>query len=260
MTRKNAITPTPVTIDVTLRGHVPDRMRGYATEKIGHVAAHSRVPVRSVHVVLDLAADPARQQPALGEAVLDVDGTPVRARVAADQPGEAVDLLEDRLRRRLGKLQDRVLTRRRWVGEPPEHQWRHGDLPVARTEYFPRPVPDREIVQRTTFAADPLSLDEAVLDMDLLGHDFYLFTQIDTGRPALIHRLPEGRYGLRARAADALPEGTVVPVIYEGPAESLSQQQAVEHLDAGIEPFVFYLDTAHGRAACSTAATTATTA
>jgi ribosome-associated translation inhibitor RaiA len=248
MTRKGSVTPTPVKVEVTLRGHVPDRMRGYAVEKIGHIAGYTRAPVRSVHVVLDLVADPARERPALAEAVLDVDGTPVRAHVAADRPGEAVDLLADRLRGRLGELGDRLRTRRRrWVGEPSGHQWHHGDPPGVRSEYFPRPVEEREVVRRTTFVADPMSLDEAAQDMDLLGHDFYLFTEIGTGRHALIRRLIDGRYGLRGGPADTIPLSTVIPVVLEGPAESLSQEQAVQHLDAGGEPFVFYVDRTGGR-------------
>ena len=248
MTMKGSVTPTPVKVEVTLRGHVPDRMRGYAVEKIGQVAAHTRAPVRSVHVVLDLVADPARERPALAEAVLDVDGTPLRAHADADQPGQAIDLLADRLRGRLEELGDRLRTRRRrWVGEPSGHQWRHGDLPAVRAAYFPRPVEEREVLRRTTFLADPMSLDEAAQDMDLLGHDFYLFTEIGTGRHALIRRLPDGRYGLRGGPADAVPVGTHVPVVLEGPAESLSQEQAVEHLDAGGEPFVFYVDRTSGR-------------
>ncbi len=248
MTMKSSVTPTPVKVDVTLRGHVPDSMRDYAVEKIGHVAAHTHAPVRTIHVVLDLAADPARERRALADAVLDVDGTPVRAQAAADQPREAVDLLADRLRGRLDELGDRLRTRRRrWVGEPFGHHWRHGDLPAVRAAYFPRPVEEREIVRRTTFVADPMSLDEAVSDMDLLGHDFCLFTEIGTGRHALIRRLTDGRYGLHGGPTDAVPVGTVVPVVLEGPAESLSQEQAVEHLDSGGEPFVFYVDRTSGR-------------
>jgi ribosome-associated translation inhibitor RaiA len=248
MTTKGSVTPTPVKVEVTLRGHVPARMKGYAVEKIGHVAAYTRLPVRTVHVVLDLVADPARERPALAEAVLDVDGTPVRAQVAASQPGEAIDLLADRLRGRLEELGDRLRTRRRrWIGEPSGHQWRHGDLPAVRAEYFPRPVEEREVLRRTTFVADPMSLEEAALDMDLLGHDFYLFTEIGTGRHALIHRLTDGKYALRGGPADALPVDTDVPVLLEGLAESLSQEQAVEHLDAIGEPFVFYIDRTNGR-------------
>jgi ribosome-associated translation inhibitor RaiA len=248
MTRKSPVTPPAVNVDVTLRGHVPARMRDYAVEKIGHVAAHTRAPVHTIHVVLDLVADPARERRSLAEAVIDVDGTPVRAHVAADQPDEAVDLLADRLRGRLDELADRFRTRhRRWVDEASGHQWRHGDLPTVRAEYFPRPIEEREILRRTTFVADPMSLDEAALDMDLLGHDFYLFTEIETGHHAMIRRLADGRYGLRGDPADAVPVGTVVPVVLEGPAESLTPEQAVEHLDTGGDPFVFYIEPTSGR-------------
>ena len=90
------------------------------------VVRYTRQPVRSAQVVLEISADPARVRPSMAEATLDVDGTPVRAQVAADRLHEAVDLLEARLRRQLVQLQDRTRTRHRWTRVVDEHEWRHG--------------------------------------------------------------------------------------------------------------------------------------
>lgn len=129
MARRTPVPPAP-TVAVTLRGEVPRRIQEYAAGKIGHVARYSREPVLAAHVVLELAADPARQRPAIAEATLDVNGTPVRAKVAADRMREAIDLLEDRLRRRLVQLEDRVRTRHRRIATAESYEWRHGDLPT----------------------------------------------------------------------------------------------------------------------------------
>jgi hypothetical protein len=118
----------------------------------------------------------------------------------------------------------------------------------VRAEYFPRAFEEREILRRTACVADPMSLDEAAMDRDLFGHDFYLFTEIETGHHAMTRRLTDGRYGLRGSPADAVPVGTVVRVVLEGPAESLTPEQAVEHPDTGGDRFAFHIDpTSHHR-------------
>jgi hypothetical protein len=53
--------------------------------------------------------------------------------------------------------------------------------PRCGRNFFPRSVEQREVVRGTTFVADPMSLHEACLDLALLGHDFYLFAEIETG-------------------------------------------------------------------------------
>ncbi len=248
MTRKrSSLAPAP-TVQVSVRqGHVAAQTQEYAAEKIGHVASYSHEPVLFAHVVLQRAADPARERPAMAEATLDVNGTPVRAHVAAEHMWEAIDLLEERLRRRLVQLEDRVHTRHTWIGLAGEHEWRHGDLPTARPEYFPRPVDDRKVIRRKTFALEVESPDEAAYDMELLGHDFFLFTDLSTGRDAVVYRRPDGDYGLRGAVAASGDAETVSPIVLEGPAPVMTEEEALARLDMGSEPFVFALDPASGR-------------
>ncbi len=46
------------------------------------------------------------------------------------------------------------------------------------------------------FTIKPMTAEEAVLQMDLLGHDFFLFTSSETGRAAVIYRRNDGNFGL----------------------------------------------------------------
>ncbi|HSR25925.1 MAG TPA: HPF/RaiA family ribosome-associated protein [Candidatus Eisenbacteria bacterium] len=234
-------------VRVTLRGDVPEGTREYVEKKIGHVREYAHEPVLDAHAILTLAGDPARERPALAEATLDVNGTPVRAQVAAAQVGEAIDLLEDRLRRRLVQHQDWVKTRHRWIGIASEHEWRHGDLPTQRPEHFPRPPDERQVVRRKTFALEPMTPDEAAFDMDLLSHDFHLFTDLGTGQDVVIYRKPGGRFGLRGEVGLEETELTAAAVDVEGPARVMSEAEAVAHLDVAGVPFVFYLDPAARR-------------
>jgi len=239
--------PATTPIEVTTRGEVPDQVRDYAVEKVRHVLTLVGEPVLHAHVVLTVDADPARERPAHVEAGLDVNGVPVRAHISAPELQEAVDLVEQRLRRRLVQLEDRTRTRHRWIGVSGEHEWRHGDLPRPAAPYYPRSAESRQVVRRKTFALEPMTPDEAAYEMDLLDHDFYLFTDLETGSDTVVWRLPEGRFGLYGRLGEEERASTVTPLVLEGPPPRLSESQARERLDVSGERFVFYVDPADGR-------------
>ncbi len=242
-------------VQVTVRGgEVPVDSRDYAAEKIGHVAAYSARPVLYAHVVLEVVADPARTRPALAEATLDVNGTPLRAHVAAAGMHEAVDLLEGRLRRQLVQLEGRVQNRHHRTGVAGEHEWRHGDLPQERPEYRARPVEERTVVRHKMLALHATTPDEAVGDMEQVGHDFFLFTDRSSGQDAVVYRLPGGGYGGHTADGTRLHPGTSGGSTSEaplpegaGPAAAMTEEQAVEHLDLAGDPFVFHLDPGTGR-------------
>jgi ribosome-associated translation inhibitor RaiA len=246
-------------VQVTVRGgEVPEDSRDYAADKVGHVADHSTRPVLYAHVVLEVVGDPARTRPALAEATLDVNGTLLRAHVAAAGTREAVDLLEGRLRRQLVQLEGRVQNRHHRTGVAGKHAWRHGDLPQERPEYRERPVDERTVVRHKMLAVQATTPDEAVGDMEQVGHDFYLFTDRSSGQDAVVYRLPAGGYG--GHTADgarlsletshpgtsdaamqaALPEGV-------GAAAPMTEEEAVAHLDLAGDAFVFHLDPDTGR-------------
>ncbi len=168
-------------------GDVPEAAKQYAAEKIAQLARFTRRPI--VYALLRLSVEPRRaiERPAVAEATLDLGGQVVRAHVAARDPMAAIDLLDDRLRRRLERQARR--SNRNQNHRSPDAQatgWRHGDLPTQRPEYFERPIEEREVVRHKTFALEPMTCDEAAWDLDMLGHDFYLFTEIDSGADAVI--------------------------------------------------------------------------
>lgn len=232
----------PAPIEVTLRGDVGGGAGEYAREKIAHALEATHGPVLAARVVLDLSHDSAVQRPALAEASADVNGHPVRVRTAAPTMTQAIDDLEHRLRSRLVRLHDRDRARHRWTAVAPDHEWRHGDLPRRATPYFPRPEETREVVRHKSFASEPMTVDEAAYEMDLLDHDFFLYRDLASHGPALVHRLDDGGYGVQG----AMPGGAVAEVTDEGPPPTLTAAEARTRLEADGEPFVFYVDTDAG--------------
>jgi ribosomal subunit interface protein len=222
-------TLSPASLDVVLRGPVPESTVDYARSKVEHVTGYANHPVLAARVVLTLAQDPALDRPARAEASLDVNGTQIRAHALASDMTGAVDLLEDKLRKNLVQFQDRERTRHRWIGVATGHEWRHGDLPTARGSSFPRPPQERDILRRKTFALEEMTPD-----------DFYLVTDLRTGKDAVVYRDGTGRFAIRG---EAVVEGESAPLVEMiGSAPTLSEQEAVARLELSGEPFVFYLD------------------
>lgn len=235
---------------VARNSRVGPTVKAYAYKKVAALAKIT--PARVVHarVLLDRAADPAVARSAVAEALLDLDGRPVCARASARRLHEAVDLLEARLRHRLEHLASRRRTLHRSAGVAGPGQWRHGDLPARRSAQFPRPPAEQQVVRSKTLARQPLTVEEAVGELALLGHDFHLFTETGTRRDAVLWRRPEGTFGLSV-AGSKVPDLTscTVPVEQQPPPAARSQRHAIELLDLTDAPFVFFTDPASGRGA-----------
>ncbi|MBQ8228238.1 MAG: HPF/RaiA family ribosome-associated protein [Clostridia bacterium] len=97
---------------------------------------------------------------------------------------KGIDILErqmKKLRTRLG----RDLRKKPVVAE---------DAPAPAEE---EAIEEQEKVIRVKrYAAKPMSVDDAILEMDLLGHSFYMFSNIETGNAATVYRRTDGGCGL----------------------------------------------------------------
>lgn len=232
---------TSAAVEVKARGHVPVAAVRYARVKVARVTHYAGRPVLSSRVVLTPVEDPHGLPGVRAEATLDVGGTLVRAQAVSSDVYSAVDNLQDRLRRNLLQHQDRLRSRRRWTGVASDSTWRRGTLPTQRRRRFPRPVEEREIVRRKTFSLEATSDEEAAYAMDLLDHDFFLFTDALTGEEAVVYR--DGDHHHETGGAEAAP----LPVQHAATAPRLHEQEAVTRLNLSGEPFVFYVDPDEGR-------------
>ncbi len=233
---------------VSTRGTVPESAADYAAEKVARVVRLAPAPVLHARVGLHVHPNPSVERRSLAEATLDVNGRAVRAQAVAETIEEAVDLVEARLRRRLEVLSSRLDERQRRTAVAAPGEWRHGDRPTDRGTAFPRPVEEREIVQRETYDDEALAVEEAVYELHLLDYDFMLFVDSGTGVDSLLYAPVDGGYLHLARAAaSTIGTASDEPVVDPNPAPDMTPDHARERLEAGGEPFVFFRDPASGR-------------
>jgi putative sigma-54 modulation protein len=161
--------------------------RAAAVDKIGRLDRYLDGMERAeVHFT---AEHRQRVEQAVVEVTLTGHGHHVRAKVAADDQFAAVDAAVAKLEHQLRKLKSRLVTRH------------HGTANKARPapESFPSgdgAPAEPNVVKVKRFELRPMTLDEAVLHLELLGHSFFFFERVETGTTAVVYRRGDGDVGL----------------------------------------------------------------
>jgi ribosome-associated translation inhibitor RaiA len=235
-----------VAVEISASGSVTLAMKEYAIDKIEHVASTVSAPVLFARVKLRHVDNPASPRPAHAEVMIDVNGRAVRAHSAATTFTEAIDDLADRLTRRLRPQQHWS----RSEGLPPTSgEWRHGNQRSKPRAWSDRPPDERLVVRHKSIANEPLSIDEAVFDMDILDYDFYLFSDLATGHDAVVRRTDDGRVEVSMLALDGTDGlvSTAPVVVLSVVPPSLTVDQSRDWLEETGEPLLFFADSRTGR-------------
>lgn len=91
------------------------------------------------------------------------------------------------------KLKDQIRRQKTRIGSKKNSPLYEAFLDV---ELLGEPGPEDEIVRTKTIIPEKLSLDEAIARMDLLGHSFFIYTDDETGKIAVVYQRNDGGYGL----------------------------------------------------------------
>ncbi|MCG0238708.1 MAG: ribosome-associated translation inhibitor RaiA [Firmicutes bacterium] len=111
------------------------------------------------------------------------DGYLLRGEEATDDMYASIDLVVEKLEKQIHKYRSRF----RRKGGPSQP----GTPPAG-----PEEAEGDRIVRVKRFALKPQTVEEAVMQMNLLGHDFYVFTNAETGQVNVVYRRKDGNYGL----------------------------------------------------------------
>lgn len=187
---------------------VQDRFRQHVEEKLSKLGALApsaqRIDVEVTHERNPRQADQAERI----ELTVVGKGPVIRAEASADDRYAALDLAIDKLAERLRRVRDRRKDHHRRVVPgavaAPETAMEAEDL----DRFEPPAAPLDPSVQETTLgdspvvirekvhAARPMTVDDALYEMELVGHDFFLFIDVETAQPAVAYRRRGWSYGV----------------------------------------------------------------
>ncbi|CQR46412.1 Putative sigma-54 modulation protein [Paraliobacillus sp. PM-2] len=105
----------------------------------------------------------------------------------------AIDLVVDKLERQIRKYKTKVNRKARQQGAP-KHIFAEMEKEAIRENE--EDEDNFEIVRTKRFDLKPMDSEEAILQMDMLGHTFYVFTNAESGDTNVVYRRRDGKYGL----------------------------------------------------------------
>ena len=190
-------------ITVTGRGvEVTAAMRAYVEEKLQAATNVCDLPMEA-EAVLRVEHNPSNPVPQVVEVTVFVKGAVVRVSEAASDMYAAIDMAADRVSRQLRKYKTRVIDRRQRAAAPVAES--AADLAdLIETPAPAEPEEDtEEILREKLIEFTELSVDQALLQTDLLGHDFFVFTNKDTGDVNVIYHRKDGGFGILKPVAPA---------------------------------------------------------
>ena len=99
----------------------------------------------------------------------------------------AVDKTIDKLERQIRKNKTRLMSRQ----SKPSY-----DFNFETMDFDEEPEEENKIVRRKSVEVKPMNEEEAILQMELLGHQFYMYKDADTNKPAVVYKRNDGNYGV----------------------------------------------------------------
>ncbi|MFC4322479.1 ribosome hibernation-promoting factor, HPF/YfiA family [Litchfieldia salsa] len=170
---------------------VTPALREYVEKKLSKLERYfDGTPDANVHVNLKVYNDKEQKI----EVTIPMTQLVLRAEESHNDMYAAIDLVVDKLERQIRKHKTKVNRKFREQGSIHSF-FSNGDSKVAVKE--PEADSDEfELVRMKRFNLKPMDSEEAILQMNMLGHSFFVYTNADTNTTNVVYRRNDGRYGI----------------------------------------------------------------
>lgn len=175
---------------------ITEAIREYVNQKVEKAVSHFQNLTTQVDVHLSVAKNPRNNSKQTAEVTIFANGTIIRAEESSENLYASIDLVADKIARQLRKYKEKRHTQK--IQAPDtlnetllEEQPLVEDLIGDRTPELPE-----EVVRTKYFAMPPMSVLDALEQLQLVDHDFYMFRNADSGEINVIYERNHGGYGV----------------------------------------------------------------
>ncbi len=162
---------------------VPDRLEAYVRRKIGKLERYLSDPAEA-QVELSEENTRSAQQRHVVQVTIFKNGTIVRGEERAADMSAAVDAVVEKLERQIKRYKEKNVAKKR-----------RAQVLEIESEATP-PTTEPRIVRVKRFPLPPMNEYEAIDQMELLGHSFFVFNNQTNGKLNVVYRRDDGNYGL----------------------------------------------------------------
>lgn len=167
-------------MQVAIRGkniEITPALRDYVEKKVTKITKFIDLPVTAQ---VNLYVERERH---IAEVTAALNGMILRGEEATSDMYASIDLVSDKLEKQVHKYKGKFKKRTRDTG-------------VVEEETAPSTEPEGVVVKTKRFGGKPLTVDEAIMQLNLLSHDFFVFSNAETQRINVLYRRKDGNYGL----------------------------------------------------------------
>ncbi|QWT17368.1 ribosome-associated translation inhibitor RaiA [Collinsella sp. zg1085] len=194
-------------MDIKVSGRkttVTDALHAHVQEKIGEACKVFDIDPMTVDVVLRYEKNPSNPEPAIVEATVRVRGSVIRVAEHGSDMYAAIDAAADKISRQMRKFKTKVIDNRQSAASvaqalPAERVEDLADLLLPEDE-------DDQLVREKIIEISPMTEEQALVQTDLLGHDFYVFENATTGLINVVYHRKNGGYGIIKPKIETLDE------------------------------------------------------
>ncbi len=173
---------------------VTPALREYAEEKVGRISRYFD-QVQEAQVVLSVERRDGMGKAQVVEVTVWGDGLVLRGEEASQDMYASIDLVFDKLRKQIEKYRSKLIERRR-ISESRRKDRLAEAIRAEQRRADIDPEAETAIVRTKRFAMKPMTADDAVMQLELLGHDFFVFRNSETMEVNVVYRRDDGKYGL----------------------------------------------------------------
>lgn len=173
---------------------ITDAIREYVNQKIEKAVNHFQSLTTEIDVHLSVARNPRINPKQTAEVTIYANGAVVRAEESSENLYASIDLVADKIARQLRKYKEKrqnktqapIKTAEALIDQPVV-----SDLLNNRTAELPA-----NVVRTKYFAMPPMTVQEALIQLELVDHDFYVFRNAETDEINVIYERNHGGYGV----------------------------------------------------------------
>ncbi|GEL14640.1 ribosome hibernation-promoting factor, HPF/YfiA family [Pediococcus cellicola] len=182
-------------LDFNVRGEnieVTEAIRNYVEKRISKLEKYFDTSVNAkAHVNLKVHPD----KTAKVEVTIPLPYLVLRAEETSPDLYASVDLVTDKLERQIRKYKTKINRKSREKGYKGV-EISGAELDIDESDEDETPESKFDIVRTKRVSLKPMDSEEAVLQMDMLGHDFFIYQDAETDGVNIVYRRNDGRYGL----------------------------------------------------------------
>ena len=185
---------------------ITDALRDYVQQKIEKAGSHFQHLTLEVDVHLSVARNPRIDSNQTAEVTIYANRTVVRAEESSENLYASIDMVADKIARQLRKYKEKHQERRR---EPVKTAEVLGEMPVGTIIPPREPELPADVVRTKYFEMAPMTIAEALEQLELVDHDFFMFCNSETGEINVIYERNHGGYGvIQPRKAQRFAENS----------------------------------------------------